>query len=179
MLNAEQVAGSIQRIIQILGAKAKEDLPGYVTQILEVCGFMEAFKFEEVCKEIVRTWRNAWRPKPSEYLLMYNRLSKDRNWGAASRQEKCPSCEGTSYVTAWYVRTKPNAPPQPIEAVKPCPECRRGAADFIKTDLREIEREQYDALRGKKCFHTKWAELLASQIPKQPAETVPNNARET
>src|SRR5688572_11753157 len=111
-LSAVQIAGSIERILTILGSKAREDLQAYVMSILEVCGSMEPFKFDEVCREIVRTWRNPWRPKPSEYLLVQNRLSKDRNWGFKAGG-KCPSCEDTGYVAAWYMRVRDNSDPMP------------------------------------------------------------------
>lgn len=167
-MNAEQAAISVQRVISILGAKAKDGLQDYMKSVMDVCGGMDAFKFDETCKEIVRTWRSAWRPKPSEYQLVYSRLSKDRNWNAGQSTDKCPSCENTGYVVAWYSRIVNDAPPQPIEAVKPCPKCRKGALPLTKPDLQEIEREEYDRMTGKKCFRTKWADAIANAIPVPP-----------
>lgn len=96
MLTAEQGATSIARILTILGASAKEGLIEYTQSVVETCGWMEPYRFDEVCKELVRTWKAAWRPKPTDYQVTYNRLAKDRHWPATGTNSKCDACGGTS-----------------------------------------------------------------------------------
>jgi hypothetical protein len=74
-------------------------------------------------------------------------------------------------VTGWYVRVRENVPPEPIEAARPCPQCRGNAVQFTKPDLREITRQEYDGMRGKKCFATLLAEQLAQAYKSVPVPT--------
>lgn len=171
-LTRDAFQNSTKRILAVFSMTPEQGV-AYLDSIYESVNWMDSYWFDMACKEIVRNFRaGARKPMPSEYTAAYHEARRKANANGQGKATRCRKargrgdkpddvrplgCEEIGWVTAWYRHEDGRL----IEAVKPCPDCRPGVF-FTKPVLTEITREEYDAARGKKCFHTLVSEALSA-----------------
>lgn len=141
-LSKEAATQSLGRIFSLFHPTPQQAVD-YTTTIIESVGWMDAIKFEDVCKELIKEISPGRKPVPSQFVKAYHKLAKERGWDTKSSVKLCDGCQGKSLVQTYLANTTTD---QTYSAMKPCPICRPNES-VIREGFIEIPREDYEKAR--------------------------------
>lgn len=130
-MNREQMLGSLQRIFVLQYFKTEEIGP-YSETIFEQCAWMDGYRFEQACKDVVRTLKTNQRLKPAHFIAAYHRLAEEKGWHTGL-VNLCHSCNGHRFYRIW-VKDKKGLE---FQAAKGCGECNQRYS-AVHSDFTEI-----------------------------------------
>ena len=157
-LNLESAVGSLQRIVSLLHLN-QDDARAYATTIVEAVGWMQPFRFEEVCKQLVTEMNTNRRPVPAQYIAIYKKLEERKGW-KRPETKKCSGCCGEYFIPTWIWHERFD---RAYTAVKPCPMCS-SLRDLPMADgIEEIRKEDYEAWRQEQLDKVKASTFTISK----------------
>jgi hypothetical protein len=124
-VNREQALESLKRII------ASHNFPGgsgqqveYVQSVIDACGHIDAYRFEQTVKRLVENWTTNYLPKPGHYLQTYKVLAQENGWDKQDKEKwKCDPCSSTGFVRVRVMKDMGGTPVH-YDALSNCPRCR-------------------------------------------------------
>lgn len=96
----------------------------YAQSVLDVCGFMDAYRFEQTVKRLVENWTSNYLPKPGHYLSTYKVLSGENGWDKQDREKwSCEPCGSSGFVRTRVIKDL-SGQSMTYDALVNCPKCR-------------------------------------------------------
>lgn len=117
-MNASQCSESLRPILALFSL-AGQQLADYVDAIISVCGWMDGYRFDKVCKEILSEV-GIQKPRPAQFIAVYRRLELAGTWPMV--EHKCQDCGGTGFHPITVIVPERLAIGENFarEAVEPC-----------------------------------------------------------
>jgi len=109
-----------------------EEVAPYAEVIHQSCGWMDASRFDLVCKALVAEIKTNVRLKPAHFIVKYKELAARNGWDKQS-DSRCTACAGQHFVYVW-VRDEQG---REYRAMKGCARCNEGMSN-LKPGLVEI-----------------------------------------
>ena len=78
-MNREQCVESLKRVFTLQNI-GPEHQAAYAETIMEGCGWMDAYRFEEVTKYLCSNLKTNWRLKPGHFREVYQSMAESKGW---------------------------------------------------------------------------------------------------
>lgn len=125
---------SLQRVF-VLQHFTPDEVGPYAEAIYESCGWIDALRFEMVCKALVAELKSNVRLKPGHFIGKYKDLAVRNNWNKADGDSRaCGSCGGVGLVYVWVKDEEARE----FKAMRGCGSCNEGMSG-LKIGLTETE----------------------------------------
>lgn len=92
-MNQQQCSDGLRPIIALFSLSAAQ-LADYVAAILESCGWMDGYRFDRVCKDVLAEV-GIQKPRPAQFIAKYRQLEERGVWPVV--EYKCPDCGGSAF----------------------------------------------------------------------------------
>lgn len=133
----EELLTEIERLNSIcskpMGDQETQRRTAFLAELERKFMWLSAAQWRDVVTWVIDNHKTRALPTIEEFSRGVNSL---RNSGKISARKECDSCNGSSLVYRTY-RHRPTG--QIVDAMVPCPECRRYAGVDVKSELEPVE----------------------------------------